>query len=1103
MQDHNLIDAFRHNYPDKRRYTWHKNKPIKQARLDYFLISSSLEDILTHVDIKPGYRSDHSILELSFLISKFKRGRGTWKLNTSFLKDKDFVSLVNTCIKEEYKNYAVPIYNLQYLDNMENEIELKIDYDLFLEVILLRIRGEAIKYGAIKKKMKNKRQEQLEKEIEQLELSNSISELQKLEQKKAELVEYRQKEMQGYLVRSRSQSVTEGERPTKFFCALEHKNYIDKTIKCIKRKNQTITRNQEEILQEVKDYYEELFKSRENTLIGCNFKTLLKGQNIKKITATEAKQIEGYLTVQELTEALKNTKNNKTPGLDGFPAEFFKVFWNNLKICVAKAINTSFDKGLMSTSLRQCLITCLPKQGKKRENIENWRPLSMLSVVYKLCSAAIANRIKPLLTKIIDQAQCGFVQGRYIGECTRLVYDILNQTEKLQIPGMLVLIDFRKAFDSISWSFIYNTMSFLGFSQNFLKWLKLFNTDIKATVIQSGFLSDYISIQRGCRQGDPISAYLFILAAQILTLLVKGNKRIKGIQIQDSEIKITQFADDTTLTLNGTNYSLEAALNTLEVFGSYSGLRINTDKTQIVWIGKKKHSKEKPKCNGHNWATVTNFRLLGINFSVDLEYCLELNYSEQKSVIEKCISQWNKRYLTPLGKIMVIKTFLMSKMNHLLSALPDPKETFIHEINDMFFKFIWSGKPDKINRKTLELDHTTGGMKMINLKNSIISLKATWMRRLVTNIEQDKSMWIELFELTHNTDCAKLVNFGTYYPVILKRRSQNTFWRNVFDAWIKVSNKLKIKNCHDLFSSPLWYNSEMACQEMFLPKWYEKGIVTIADVTNDLGVVMDLDTIKRLYNIDSINPLHYLRVQQNVKQYMKKHNFETVNTIMRPFVPFYATILCNNRKGANIFNRILKKESKNDHSMKQKWERDVNLNIDEDTWKISFNLCFKTVCNNSLIWFQIKLLYRVLGTRSYMHKLNLIQNGNCVDCGESETIIHMFVECLYVKRIWHSLEEAIRQTTKINLSFGLREIIFGYHINNQYKIPINAMILITKKYIFDTKLNSNTGSSTYLSFHALKHRLQQTYEDEKYLAITNNNEQKFKNMWNVWMTAVF
>ena len=903
--------------------------------------------------------------------------------------------------------------------------------------------------------------------------------------------------MQGHLIRSRTQWVIEGEKPTKYFCALEHKNYMDKTIKCLKTKNHTVTRKQEEILQEVKNYYEELFKSKDNMLHNFNLQTLLQGQNIKRITDAEAKNIEGYLTVQEISYALKNTKNNKSPGLDGFPAEFFKVFWNSLKHCVTKAINASFNKGLMSLSLRQCVITCLPKNGKMRENIQNWRPLSMLSVVYKLCSAAIANRIKPLLNKIIDETQCGFVQGRYIGECTRLVYDVLSYTEDMQIPGMLVLLDFQKAFDSISWTFIYKTLSFLGFSQNFLKWIKLFNTEIKARVIQSGYLSDPFSIQCGCRQGDPISAYIFILAAQVLTLFIKNNNDIKGIVIGNSEYKMTQFADDTTLILDGTTNSLEAALNILEIFGSISGLKVNTEKTQIVWIGKKKHSKEKIACKSYTWTTVTNFKLLGIIFSVDLDKCPELNYSVKKAKIKESISQWNKRYLTPLGKVTVIKTFLMSKINHLFTTLPDPKEKFINEINDIFFKFLWSGKPDKINRKTVELENKNGGINMINFRNSIISLKATWVRRLITNQSYSKPLWIELFEKMYNTNITKFTNFGTFYPVILKKRSNNLFWKNTFDAWIKISNKQEIKNGTDLLTSPLWYNTEMSYQEMYLPTWYEKGIVTVADVINDLGTVMELDTLKRVYGINTINPLHYLRVQQNVKEFLKKYRFGQSNRVERPFVPFYVKILYENKKGASVFNRLIKKKDKNEHSMKDKWQVDLNIRVDDTAWKNIFNSCYKSLCNNTLVWFQIKVLYRVIGTRNYLYKLHLVDSSKCVYCGENETIVHMFVECENVKKILHLLEEYIYKTIRIDVIFGKLDILFGYRLNNQNKIPVDAIILNTKKYIYDTNFKSN-NSPCYI-FEALKYRFQQTYQDEQYLAIINNRKKKFNDVWFKWI----
>ena len=160
-------------------------------------------------------------------------------------------------------------------------------------------------------------------------------------------------------------------------------------------------------------------------------------------------------------------------------------------------------------------------------------------------------------------------------------------TETNNIPGLLVLIDFEKAFDSMSWSFIYKVLKYYGFGGNFIQWIKILNTNFRASVLQSGFLSEQFDIQRGCRQGDPIAPYLFILCAEILAILIKQNKSIKSICINNTEHKISQYADDTSLALDGSPQSLFAALDTIEYFSSFSGLRINTSKTKIVWIGSK------------------------------------------------------------------------------------------------------------------------------------------------------------------------------------------------------------------------------------------------------------------------------------------------------------------------------------------------------------------------------------------------------------------------------------------------------------------------------------------------------------------------------------
>ena len=136
-----------------------------------------------------------------------------------------------------------------------------------------------------------------------------------------------------------------------------------------------------------------------------------------------------------------------------------------------------------------------------------------------------------------------------------------------------MLIDFEKAYDSISWKVMYKVLCLLGFTNNFISWIRLFNTGIHTTVIQNGFLAEFIPIERGCRQGDPISAYLFIMVAEILSLLIICNDKIHGIQIKGLEFKCTQYADDTTLIIDGTQQSLESAINTLEIFGSISGLK--------------------------------------------------------------------------------------------------------------------------------------------------------------------------------------------------------------------------------------------------------------------------------------------------------------------------------------------------------------------------------------------------------------------------------------------------------------------------------------------------------------------------------------------------
>ena len=160
--------------------------------------------------------------------------------------------------------------------------------------------------------------------------------------------------------------------------------------------------------------------------------------------------------------------------------------------------------------------------------------MSLLNIDYKIATKTIANRISKVLAKLIHEDQTGYVKGRYIGQNIRLVKDIMKVTSLDNIPGMAIFIDFKKAFDSVDWNFLVKVLE----AFNIRKWIKTFYTDISSCVINNGHASEFFNLQRGVRQGCPLSGVLFVLCAEILAQAIRNNNNIKGIQIYDKEYKI-------------------------------------------------------------------------------------------------------------------------------------------------------------------------------------------------------------------------------------------------------------------------------------------------------------------------------------------------------------------------------------------------------------------------------------------------------------------------------------------------------------------------------------------------------------------------------------
>ena len=176
-----------------------------------------------------------------------------------------------------------------------------------------------------------------------------------------------------------------------------------------------------------------------------------------------------------------------------------------------------------------------------------------------------------------------------------------------------------------------------------------------AGISVNGQSSSWFSIQRGVRQGDPCSPYIYLICAEILSLMIRQSSKIKGIKLKEREALLSQFADDTTLCLDGSEESFKEAINILKIFSQISGLKMNNDKTIAVWIGSRKNcglrfSRDMNFC----WDPGI-FKVLGIKFCTDIDRISEINYENKLIEIQRMLRRWNRRQLTPLGKITVVK----------------------------------------------------------------------------------------------------------------------------------------------------------------------------------------------------------------------------------------------------------------------------------------------------------------------------------------------------------------------------------------------------------------------------------------------------------------
>ena len=1094
-----LIDIWRETHMEEKQFTWRKNNGNKKARLDYFLISENLFNEIDKSDILGGYRTDHSMIFLQLIKGEEEKNRTFWKFNNSLLKDKEYVKIVKDTISKVKRQYISPniLENTDInIENLSNaEIQLVINDQLFLEVLLMEIRGKTISYASHKKKLQDRTEQHLIKDIDKLQKENTPNSHTILQAKQKELYDIRNKKLQGKFIRSRANWIDLGEKPSNYFCHLESRNFVSKNMPNLIKDDGLETTNTQEVVNETKSFYEKLYSARD--ILDYDITRLLHFSDIPKLNELQKEDLEGEITYNEMLAALKLMKNNKSPGSDGFTTEFIKFFWNDIGYFVVRSINHGYKSGELSATQKEGVIVCLPKGNKNKKYLKNWRPISLLNVTYKLASACIANRIKKTLPHLIHTDQTGFISGRFMGENIRNIYDLFKYTEKNNIPGLLLLIDFEKAFDSVAWSYINKVFNFFNFGESVKRWVSTFYKNIKSCVIVNNKVSAWFDICRGCRQGDPLSPYIFVLCAEILALLIRKHRNIKGITINKTEFLISQYSDDTSLTLEPTEICLKNTLMVLKFYAKASGLYINYEKTRLIWFGSMRGSTRTLNVGNNfnlNWDQ-GEFTLLGIKFTTNLNDMIKINYNEKIREIKNVLLQWSKRILTPFGKIVVIKTLALSKINHLISALPNPPENILNEINSMFYKFLWNGSRDRIKRKIITKPYAQGGLKMVNIFQFVKALKLTWVRRFY--MTENNPNWLQL--LMHQ--CPNITDFTKYGDSFIKdiKGKIRNFWNDVFDALLDFLNTCEVNTDYDFQLQPLWYNSKIKVggKSNFYKQWAQKGILFVNDLLDCEGKFLTHNKVSELYQVN-INYLSYHGLVKSLENIRKNLN-KTFKRIPQPIQPLIVSQITKDRKGCKLFYNNLINNNENP-TAQNKWIREVNL-PNSFNWHKVYNLLHRTTKDTNLKWLQFRIVHRILSTNTFLTKIGILDSNLCDMCKEvPETLQHVFWECPKTQEFWTALRNLLQtKCENIQISnFTALSVIFGFltEENNNNEI-LNLILQYAKLYIYRSKL-----ANILPTIGVFKKLIVSIYETEKCIAYTTCTWDNFTKQWQPFIELV-
>ena len=366
------------------------------------------------------------------------------------------------------------------------------------------------------------------------------------------------------------------------------------------------------------------------------------------------------ISLAEIDIAVAQLECDKVPGLDGITINlirrFYPIIKHTLHSVYLKAVNENKMFGLM----KEGTISLMEKLTRNPLYISNWRPLSILNSDYKIYAKIIADRLQMVLPYLIHYDQSGFMKGRNIANNLSNLLTVIEYCQQNEVKVVLTAIDFEKAFDTVSWKAMRKVLHAFGFQDTFINMIFLCYEGFEVNVSNNGFFTEFLKIERGNKQGCPLSALNFLLIVETVALKLRQNKHIKLVNIHGLNKLLGQYADDLWTAMMYDKKSFDEQMLTFKKFQLFSGLCINYNKTEIMRLG---------ACTGSNakiysklpliWSD-SPMRILGIKVFPRCEDIVNSNYQNTLDKVDNIFKTWKWRNLSLIGKVQLVNTLAIA-----------------------------------------------------------------------------------------------------------------------------------------------------------------------------------------------------------------------------------------------------------------------------------------------------------------------------------------------------------------------------------------------------------------------------------------------------------